>query len=164
MKAFAELSAREKRLAAWLPRCALALLILALLVYLAWGSVLGYCIIILFVAGVLGYYKLLKIKRRMEIETRCARSLEWKKDPGQNGLMKRRGDDVIVSAGDWEKLGNLRQDWLEGELPQFQEGDVVLRWERYGTAGGSDGLAIERNGKIVAKCLLRRLSFAERKK
>lgn len=64
-----------------------------------------------------------------------------------NGLMQRNDGDIVVSDSDWTSTNSgPRADWLEGEPQTILVGDKVIRWN-HGIAGG---LAVERNGRIVA--------------
>jgi hypothetical protein len=63
----------------------------------------------------------------------------------ERGLMNRSPNDVVVSEVDWGSPIR-KDDWVEGEPQIILVGDKVIRWNH----GAWGGLAIERNGKIVA--------------
>ena len=162
MDSYAELSGRKKRLELYLPRCAIAMLGLLVLTGAAWGTTVAWTSAALLIGILFVYARLLKAKRDLDRKARAARGREMQEELQKNGLMRREHEDVDVSASEWKKRGKAVPTWLEGQRPVLLAGDKVVRWKRDGTAGGSEGLAIEREGKIVAVCKLMHLSFGPR--
>lgn len=63
-----------------------------------------------------------------------------------HGVLPRNKNDEVVDRRQWVETENIQTDWLEGETRKLLPDDLVLRWN-YGAWGG---VAIERNGRIVA--------------